>query len=179
MRVLESKRLIIKPVEEEDLSYLLNLRWDTSIMDYLIHDPLSEVDQIKWFNSLKSSEIPFCIFMKLENNQIVNAGTIGLYNINMRHQRAVWRVRLDPKQQGMGIAFEAATMVLNYGFNTLNLNKIISDSFADNQAVIKLCLKVGAKKEALLKKHYYHKGEFRDAVQFGLFRKDFNKIFSF
>jgi diamine N-acetyltransferase len=175
MRVLESKRLLIKPIEEEDLQYLLELRWEQSIMNYLIHEPLSLANQKKWFSSLSSKDIPFLIWLKSDNNKYHRAGTVGLYNINTRHQRAIWRVRLDPLYQGKGIAYEAVNLVLDYGFNTLNINKIISDSFADNQAIVNLSQKLGFKKEGLLKKHYFHKGEFRDAIQFGLLREDFNK----
>ena len=144
-------------------------------MDHLIHDPISVKDQYNWFNKLTKSELPFSIFIKKKEKANEIVGTVGLYNINMRHQRAVWRVRIDQKVQGKGIAFEAVNMVLEYGFNTINLNKIISDSFADNQAIIKLSAKLGFKQEGILKKHYFHKGEFKDAIQFGLTRNDFNK----
>ena len=58
--------------------------------------------------------------------------------------------------------------------HNLNLYKIISDSFADNAAIVNLTLKLGFKQEGLLVGHYFHKGEFRDAIQFGILRKDFN-----
>ena len=83
-------------------------------------------------------------------------------------------IRLDPTRQGKGYAKESINLLLDYGFNTLNLNKIISDSFADNEAIVNLTLKLGFKKEGLLEGHYFHKGEFRNVFQFGLLRKDFN-----
>ncbi|NLL28997.1 MAG: GNAT family N-acetyltransferase [Bacteroidales bacterium] len=173
MRILETERLILKPVEVEDLKYLLNLRWDKEVMEYLIHDPISFKDQTDWYNSIKKTDVALSIFLK-ENNELKIIGTIGLYDIKIRHQRAILRVRLDPTQQGKGYAKEAMNLILDYGFNTLNLNKIISDSFVDNTAIINLTLKLGFKQEGLLVGHYFHKGEFRDAYQFGLLRKDFN-----
>jgi Acetyltransferases, including N-acetylases of ribosomal proteins len=177
MRVLESDRLVLKPTEVEDLGYLLNLRWDKDVMDFLIHDPISQKDQDNWFNGLKKTDLSMTIFLKEVNGKII-IGTIGLYQINYRHQRAVWRIRLDPAYQKKGYAKESINMLLDYGFNTLNLNKIISDSFADNDAIVKLTLKLGFKEEGLLKNHYFHKGKFRDAIQFGLLRDDFNKNIS-
>ncbi len=173
MRILETQRLLLKPIEVEDLNFLLNLRWDQEIMNHLIHDPLSVKNQNDWFNNLKKTDLALSIFIK-ENSELKIIGTIGLYEINTRHQRAIWRIRIDPSQQGEGYAIEAINLLLDYGFNTLNLNKITSDSFADNLAIVNLSMKLGFKQEGLLVGHYFHKGEFRDAIQFGLLRSDFN-----
>ena len=174
MRILETERLLLKPVEADDLEFLLNLRWDKEVMNYLIHDPISFKNQVDWFNHLSNKDLALSIFIK-EDSQLKIIGTIGLYEINTRHQRAIWRIRLDPARQGKGYATEAIKLILDYGFNTLNLNKIISDSFADNEAIVNLTLKLGFKQEGLLVGHYFHKGKFRDAIQFGLLREDFNK----
>ncbi|MGB5024641.1 MAG: GNAT family protein [Saprospiraceae bacterium] len=173
MRILETERILLKPIEVNDLAFLLNLRWEKDVMDYLIHDPISEKSQIEWFNNIKKNDLALSIFLK-ENEELKIIGTIGLYEINFRHQRAIWRIRLDPTRQGKGYAKESINLLLNYGFNTLNLNKIISDSFADNEAIVNLTLKLGFKKEGILKAHYFHKGEFRDAIQFGLLRTEYN-----
>ena len=174
MRILETERLLLKPVEADDLKYLLNLRWNSEVMDYLIHDPISYKNQIDWFNNLNKKDLALSIFLK-EETEVRIIGTIGLYEINTRHQRAIWRIRLDPEWQGKGYATEAIRLILDYGFNTLNLNKITSDSFADNEAIVNLTLKLGFKQEGLLVGHYFHKGKFRDAIQFGLLREDFNE----
>lgn len=176
MRILESERLIIKPVEENDLEYLLNLRWDTSIMEYLIHDPISIRDQKSWFANLSKKDLAMSIFLKKPDGMLQIVGTIGLYNIDSRHQRAVSRVRIDPAFQRMGIGFESRMIVMDYGFNTLNLQKITADCFADNKAIVNLCLKLGFKKEGVFRKHYFHKGKFRDAIQFGILRNEYMKI---
>ena len=173
MRILETQRLLLKPIEVEDLKFLLNLRWEQEVMNYLIHDPISFKNQTDWFNNIKKTDLALSIFVK-EDNDLKIIGTVGLYEMNARHQRAIWRIRLDPSQQGKGFATEAINLILDYGFNTLNLHKIISDSFADNAAIVNLTLKLGFKQEGLLVGHYFHKGEFRDAIQFGLLRKDFN-----
>jgi len=176
MRVLESERLIIKPIEEEDLEYLLNLRWDASIMDHLIHAPISMQDQKKWFSNMPKNDLAMSIFLKSGKGKPQIVGTIGLYKIDHRNQKAVSKVRIDPAFQRKGIAFEARNMVMEYGFNVLNLHKITADCFADNEPIVNLCLKLGFKKEGLFRKHYYHKGKFRDAVQFGILKEEYLKL---
>lgn len=175
MRYLESDRLLLKPVEEADIAALLELRWDKSIMQYLVHDPIGMKQQKEWFQGLGAKNLALSIFLKSgEDAELI--GTIGLYEINMRHQRAIWRLRLTPRVQGKGIGFEATRMLLEYGFYTLNLHKICSDSFSDNAAIVKLSKKLGFTDEGLLRKHYYHEGEFRDVIFFGILKEDFIKL---
>lgn len=178
MRILENDRIIIKPVEQKDLPFLLDLRWDSDIMKYLIHDSISLESQQVWFErATKSNDMPFSIFTKEDDcpGKIVLAGTVGLYNIHYRHQRATWRLRISSAFQGKGIGFEAAYMILDYGFNTLNLNKIASDIFTENIAIVKLYKKLGFAEEGVVRSHYFHNGCFRDVFNFGLLREDFNK----
>jgi diamine N-acetyltransferase len=143
--------------------------------DVIIHDPISYRDQMDWYNSLKKTDVALAIFLK-ENSELKIIGNIGLFDIKTRHQRATLRARLDPAQQGKGYAKEAFSLMLDYGFNTLNLNKVISDSFVDNIVVLNLIEKLGFKKEGLLVKHYFHNGKFKDVYQCGLLREDFNNL---
>lgn len=174
MRYLESERLLIKPIEEEDINELLEIRWDKDTMKYMIHEPISRQQQLTWFKSLTKKDLALSIFLKHEDkNKLI--GTVGFYNIDMRHQRTTLRVRLSKDHWGKGIGYEAMVMVLKYGFNELNLRKICGDSFSDNEAIKGLTRKVGFKIEGHLSEHFYHNGKFRDVVFVGLFKDDFFK----
>ena len=177
MRVLETKRLLLKPIEEKDLEFLLGLRWDANVTAYLMHEPISMEDQKKWFQNLnRQKNIVLSINLKDGQNEPKIIGTVGLYNINQKHQLAGWRIRIASDVQSKGIASEAGRMIIDYGFNTLNLHKIINDSFADNAAVLKMIERLGCVREGHLKAHYYHKGTFRDAYQYAIFKDVFNDV---
>lgn len=176
MRVLESSRLVLKPVERADLPALLELRWDSAVMVQLLHDPISLESQTAWFERIRESgDVVVSIFVKGDDAQLALAGTTGLFDIDRRHQRATWRLRISPAYQGQGIAFEASKMIFDYGFNTLNLQRIVSDSFADNARIVKLSEKLGMKAEGQLRRHYFHQGQFRDAISFGILRDEFDE----
>jgi [ribosomal protein S5]-alanine N-acetyltransferase len=179
MRVLESERLIIKPMEPQDLEYQLNLRWDKDITEYLIHDPISFKNQSDWYNNLKKTDLACSIFLKVkpEEGSLKIIGNVGLFDTNYRHQRAGIRARIDPEYQRKGIATEAMVMMMDYGYNTLNLNKITADSFCENEPIVKLITKMGFTKEGILEKHFFHNGKFRDAYQLGFLRENFNAIY--
>ena len=178
MRILESERLIMKPIEPEDLPYLMEQRWDADLTDYIIHNPISSYNQQQWYEKIcRNGDVALSIFYKEKaGEKPVLLGAVGLYDINYRHQRATWKTLRIPKQyQGLGLAYEASAMLIEYGFNTLNINKITSDVFPDNQGIISLLERMGFKKEGRLKQHYFHQGKFKDVLIYSMLRDDFNR----
>ncbi len=177
MRVLETERILLKPIEPEDLSFLMNLRWDKEITQNIIHDPISSQDQRNWYEKISTgNNLALSIFYKNskdDTNPII-IGTIGLYDINYRHQRATLKsMRILPQYQRQNIGLEATNLLVNYGFNVLNLHKITCDLFEDNIARLKGLIKLGFKKEGVLKQHYFHQGKFKDAAIYSLLRKNY------
>lgn len=178
MRILESERLIMKPVEPADLPYLMEQRWDAALTDHIIHNPISSYDQQQWYERIcRNGDVVLSIFFKRPEGEPELLGAVGLYNINMRHQLAtVKTMRIPAKYQGLGIASEALGMLIEYGFNTLNLHKITCDTFADNLGTIKHLEKVGLKQEGRLRKHYFHQGEYKDALIYSILREEFSTL---
>lgn len=172
MRILESDRLLLKPIEEEDLYQLMEFRWDKDIMFYTLHEPISKKDQMEWFRSLTKKDLALSVFWK-ENDEQILIGTIGLFNIDMRHQRASIRMRLSLGYQGKGVGREAARMLFTYGFNTLNLHRIDGIQFRENVASVTFLKRLGFKEEGLLRGYFYHDGVFKDASFIGLLKDDF------
>lgn len=181
MRILESERIILKPVEPEDLPYLMDQRWEADLIDYIIHNPISSYNQQQWYEKIcRNGDVAMSIFYKEKpGEKPVLLGAVGLYDINYRHQRATWKTLRIPKQyQGLGLAREAAEMIIEYGFNTLNINKITGDAFPENKSIITLMEHLGFKEEGRLKQHYFHQGRFRDVVIYSILREDFHRLAS-
>lgn len=155
---------------------MLELRWNQEVMNHLIHDPLSMDAQRAWLQRTRAAgDVALCIFAKTSEGDLEFAGTVGLYEFSSRHQRADARIRLSPAHQGKGLAFEAIKMILDYGFNTLNLHKIWADTFSDNAPSCKLYERLGMQSEGVARQHYFHQGKFRDATRFAILRDEFNR----
>ncbi len=165
MNVLETERLALTPITEKDLKFLLALRWNKQICEWIIHEPLSESDQLAWFKSPKNAAI-FVIHLKSGEP----IGTIGLTDISTRHQRAKWNLRIHPDYWRQGYAKEIIPCFLEYIFETLNINKLTGDCFVENIAEVNNLRKLGFEEEGIWKEHYYHKGKFRDSIQTSQFR---------
>lgn len=163
----------MRPVEPEDLPFLMEQRWDADLTAHIIHSPISSYNQQQWHEKIcRNGDLALSVFYKETPDKApVLVGSSGLYDINHHHQRATWKtLRMDKAHQGMGLAYEASCLLLDYGFNTLNLNKISCDVFPDNQQVIRLLERLGFQVEGRLRQHYFHQGQFKDVIVYGKIR---------
>ena len=175
MRILESNRLLLRPIEEEDIYQLLEIRWDADVMHFSLHEAVSRSEQLAWFKGLNMKKnLALSVFLK-SDGALKIVGTIGLYDINTRHQRATFRMRLSKECQGQGIGFEAGRMLMEYGFNVLNLQKVCGDQFSENKAAVTFCRHLGFVEEGVFRKHFYQNGQFRDVSFVGLLKEDFHR----
>jgi hypothetical protein len=69
---------------------------------------------------------------------------------------------------------EALTALLEFGFETLGLNRIEALVMPDNAASFALLNKLGFSEEGLLREYDYFKDEFQDLICFSLLRREFS-----
>ncbi len=172
MRLLETERFLLKPVEESDLQELLELQWDKSLMKFMNFKPLSIENQKEWIKTLGKNNLAFSVFFKNEQK----AELIGLATLNQIdhiHQRASWGLKLKSGIQGKGVGFEISLILLHFGFSNLNLRKIHGDSVSDNIGSLKMCDNIGLRQEGVLIDHYFQNGKFRNVTLVGILKEEF------
>lgn len=95
-------------------------------------------------------------------------GTIELYNYTYRFM-AELGYSLNPEYWGKGLATEAGRAVLDFGFNHLKLRRIEAGTFETNHQSIRVCEKLGFKKEGILRNSYLrYDGIIFNKVVFGI-----------
>jgi [ribosomal protein S5]-alanine N-acetyltransferase len=71
-----------------------------------------------------------------------------------------------------GYCTEAGSSLMEYGFETLKLNKIIAHFFQGNDASKKVLQKLGMKQESYLRRHVKHFGVYKDLIGFAILRDE-------
>jgi len=100
-------------------------------------------------------------------------GNIKLGPINWIHRYGDISLFIgDRASRGKGMATEAISLIVDYAFNDLNLNKVRAGCYASNLASAKAFEKVGFKREGLLRRQWFFKGEFIDEILLGLIRNE-------
>lgn len=175
---LETNRLLLRKVAETDVAEVLELRSDKKTMKY-IPRPLVKTDEdalahIKMIND------------KIDNNEGINwaitlkgntklIGIIGHYRISPENHRCEIGYMILPEYWGIGIVTEAIKVVLEYGFDDLQMHSIEAVIDPENKASEQVLLKNGFVKEAHIIENEYFEGKFWDTVIYSMLKRNFKK----
>ena len=133
--------------------------------------PLSHGGQVNWYRALfQNQHCLFLIIETIENRRPI--GTIGLDRIDHINQSAEYGNLMigDTQSTGIGFAKEATLLLLNYGFNRLNLNRIFLNVIEDNVRAIELYKNCGFREEGKLREAFFDQGKFKDVLLMAILR---------
>ena len=173
--VLETDRLILRQVTNDDAKSLLTYFSDTDVMRYYGLEPFKSIDdaldEISWYKSIfeKGTGIRWGISLKGSDKII---GSCGFFNRAVEHSRTEIGYELSKEYWGKGIAGEALESVVKYGFQNLQLERIEALVEPANVASLKLLDKMGFEKEGLLRHYEFTCGKFDDLYIYSILKSD-------
>jgi len=175
--VLETKRLILRPMKTDDAKDLFKYYSDDEATGFMNFNSIDDEEKAKEIienhqqRYEKKEMIPWAITLKGEERVIGTCyledffmgaiGTIG-YDLSKRY----WNV---------GIMTEALKAIITFGLYQLGLHRIQSFIHPENIASIELLEKLNFKNEGYLRQYQYHydEKEFKNIFIFSLLKKDF------
>ena len=111
-----------------------------------------------------------------DNDSEKHIGNITFQEINWIHQRAFIAYLLGDKEfAGKGIITDAVLMLMYYGFNKLNFQRIYGGVSEHHIASQRVCEKVGLKIEGRMRKHLIKNGKASDVLMVGSIRDEWMK----
>jgi ribosomal-protein-alanine N-acetyltransferase len=175
---LETKRLLLRQLENSDVKEVFALRSNPSTMKF-IPRPLVTSDE-------EALEHIAMINAKIDNNEGINwaitmkgnpklIGIIGHFKIQPQNYRAEIGYMILPEYHGQGIVAEAIKEVVRYGFEEMNLHSIEAIIDPNNLASERVLQKNGFVKEAHILENEFFDGKFIDTVIYSLLKRDFKK----
>lgn len=175
---LTGNKIYLSPLSLEDISdrYISWLN-DKEVCRDNSHAtfPNTKTKATAYVKSLENSrdEIVFAIRWKKNDEHI---GNIAIKNIDRINRSAELAIIIgDRKYWNKGVGSEAYSLMIEYGFDTLNLNRISSGQTVLNTGMIKVCEKMGMRKEGVIREALFKNGNYMNAVIYSILRRDFNK----
>lgn len=175
--MIRGKKVGLRAVEEKDLPFLRDWR---NIPDFRKNfrevRELSLLDQGFWLDSLQKSRHINYMFtiVDLKSNEAI--GAAGLLYINWIIRSADFSFYIGDQGKYIGkdgVAKEAAQLLINYGFNNLNLNKIWMELYEyDTQKLNFFINDFRFRKDGLLRSNCYEDGRYWDSFIISLLSKD-------
>ncbi|UOQ95297.1 GNAT family N-acetyltransferase [Halobacillus shinanisalinarum] len=177
IKFLQGKRLYLRPIENEDLDlFYKKALWDKEGRRLTgTQAVLSRKGVQNWFerNSTDSSRIDLIICLQ-ENNQPI--GEMAMLDIDHQNRKAAVRISIfDKEYWGSGFGTEAMSLLLQFGFENLNLHRVGLDVFSYNERAIRSYQKLGFRQEGIIRDDLYYDGKYHDSIVMGVLKEEFLK----
>lgn len=178
--VLQNDRSKLEPLTEKHYEHLLPIAMHTALWEFTGAKIRNEADFRKYFDialaERKSGRsYPFAIFDKHKNQY---AGCTRYANISFPDKKLeIGWTWYHPALQRSGINKATKILLLNFGFETLGLNRIELKTSSLNIKSQGAMLKIGAVKEGILRRHSINEdGIVRDTVYFSFIKEEWQQI---
>ena len=175
--ILETERLILRPIEQEDAKDLLLIYADPETLQFTPVRTRETIEEVyacieKYEGRYKNGKpAPWAMVLKEENAVIGLCGFIkwipelSSAEIIYLAARGYW---------DQGFAIEAKYTVVAYAFSDMGLNRIESHVYGGDQASLVINKALGFQVIGTIPEYGYYKGAYRDCIVLSLLKKDFD-----
>ncbi len=173
--ILQGKLVKLRGIEYEDL--IARLRWlnDPEITRFFTNlgaMPLTEKELSHWYECLgerQHQEVHFAV----DTVTSEHIGGAQLKAIDWRNRSAELGLFIGNTQYwGQGLGTEIVQLLINYGFYTLNLNRIWLRVDIENTGAIRCYQKAGLSEEGVFREEVYSQGHYHDSVIMSILRRE-------
>jgi ribosomal-protein-alanine N-acetyltransferase len=169
--VVESERLIVRPVEERDLQALMLVNGDDEATRFLPYASWrSLADGRAWYERMSNLGVrgESIQYVLTDRASSLAIGTCLLFRYEESSARAELGYVLGRAHWGCGIMREALVAVINCAFGVYGLRRLEAEVDPLNHASSRLLERLGFAREGQLRKRWIDKGVAHDTIIYGL-----------
>ncbi len=174
VKFYEGKKIYLRPIEEKDMDLFYFGRNNPEIRETLfLFFPMTYEQVRNEVQSLLTSKenISFTI---VENETNIPIGQTSFVRIDYVSKMATFFLAIwDPQHWSKGYGTEATKLMVEYGFEILNLNRIQLHVAVENNNAIRAYEKCGFKIEGTLREAMYHHNRYCDFHLMAILRSEF------
>jgi ribosomal-protein-alanine N-acetyltransferase len=171
---IRTGRLLLRPFTSADADALFALQSDAFVLRYWDAPPWAERARAELFISAcarmseEGSGVRLAVVRVVDNSFI---GWCSLTRWKPDHRSASMGYCLDDAAWGHGYATEAGRALLEWAFDTLDLNRVQAETDTRNAASARVLEKLGFVREGTLREDCVVNGEVSDSWVYGLLRR--------
>lgn len=174
---LPTRRLLLREFREDDVPAVLAYQSDPRYLRFYVRDERTEADAramvsrfIGWQRERRRRKVQLAITL-----DGVLIGNVGLRRSSARSRVADVGFELDPEHWGNGYTTEAATALLGWGFDQLDLHRAGAHCIAENTASARVLEKLGMRLEGRSREIRYFKNRWWDTLHFGMLEEEWRE----
>lgn len=176
---LPSDRIVLRPLEERDAPTLYEnvkeyemARWMVNIPHPYPEDGAMEF--IKKTRILMDKGEAYELAIESKNTSEV-LGVMSFCKVDQKHRNAELGYWVAKDHRNKGIATEAASSILAFGFEELALERIYAKCFVDNKPSQRVIEKIGMIYEGTFRHEVLKEDKFIDSKYFSILKEDWLK----
>lgn len=170
------KSIAIRAMEKSDLPLVQSWRNNENIRRYFReYREFSLSQKENWYdNMVKDNKFEMFVIVDCSTNEVI--GVTGLTYIDWINHHADVHFYIGKNASWIDDVFapKAIKVILDYGFGTLNLNKIWAEIYEIDKLKLGFFRKIGFQVDASLREHYYYKGKYYTSYILSLLKKEYN-----
>ncbi len=172
---MESEHIFLRTVEIDDapfLAYCYNS--PDSRPTFFTSFPKNTQKQVEIIKNLYEPPYEYVPFIICEKESKEAVGVTAFHRMDMISRSTVFSIIIpDNENWGKGYGSDATELMVEYGFDILNLNRIQLHVFAENIRGINAYEKAGFLREGLLRQAMYHNDRYCDFYIMAILREDY------
>lgn len=180
MRILfiNGEKIYLRGLSKNDLDggYLGWLN-DADVCQYNSHHifPYYRENGEEYIRKTLRSRSNLVLAINLKENDL-HIGNVSLQKIDYINRSAEFAILIGEKNcWRKGYSKEAAMLILTHGFKELNLQRIYCGTSVDNIGMQRLAASLGMSKEGRRRNAIFKHGVYKDILEFGILRDEFDK----
>lgn len=172
---LLTPRLLLRPVRMSDAQDLFEYSRDPEVARHVLWDAHQSIHQTRGYIRFLLKQYrggqPSSFVIELAQERKV-IGTIGFMWLQQENRSAEVGYSLSRAYWNRGLMTEALKAVLDFGFDTLRLNRIEAQHETANPASGRVMAHAGMRYEGRLRQRVYNKGRYVDVELYAILRTD-------
>lgn len=174
---LVGERIYLSPRSSEDAEKFTEWLNDFEVTDYLGRSGsiITLEAEKEYLEKNNNPEATFAI-VTLDKNELI--GTVSLEKIDNINRIATLGIFIGNKEyQSKGYGAEAIRLILDYGFNYMNLHCIKLQLLSFNQRALKCYKKCGFKEMGRIRESKFVNGKYYDTICMDILRSEFTESY--
>jgi len=169
---------ILRPLEPKDVDSLYSFRNDWAVVRLLggFSAGYSRANLEDWVrkHTNRPDEAIWAIADKTTDAAI---GHVGLYDVDNRVRKAEFGILIgDHGRSGRGLGTRATAAVVDWGFEQLNLHKMVLTVLTENERAIHIYGRLGFKRDGVLRDEQYRDGRYMDVAIMSLLEDEWRAL---
>ncbi len=175
---LESDRLIYREVNSEDVEEIFKIYSDPEVAKYDWFRPINTIDDAmsiinRYKEEFKNKEEITWGVARKNDNKIIGYCNLGSFDDDSIRSEIGYGFNRD--EWNNGYATEAIKVLVEFGFEVMNFNRIEATVTLGNDASIRVLKKVNFVQEGIFRERTIMKGKFEDDVILAILKKDYKR----